>query len=565
MSLNGALQIGRSGLMASQTALQVVGSNLTNAATEGYTRRVVNLESKRDQSLGYGGQFIGRGVDVSGINRVVDEALQARIRTALGDEAAAGARRNFFSQLEALQYELSDNDISSMLSEFFNGFSELANNPEDGATRAIVVQQGVSIASRIGSLRDDYELLREQIDLQIFNTVEAINDTVERIGRLNFEIAQMEVESGEAASLRDQRDVLINELSKHFEVDVIELPSGSVNILVNSLPIVLGPDAPGVEMRRRSEGGEVEVRLGIRGRGYDIIPQNGSLSALLETREQGVNEAIEQLDFFANALISEVNRVHASGQSQIPSSRYEGSVRVFLPEENLNFGDVGLPSRISNGSFMVHVTHEATGQRVAHRIDVDGNTTSMNQLVDRINQAMGGGNAAATMAPDGRLILESAAGYGLSFSDDTSGALAALGINTFFVGDSAANIDVAESIKASPGRLAVAADHIPGSNGTALAMARLQDQPIESLGGLSLRGHWQDQVNKLAVRTAQAGTDVETTSLVRESLDAQFQAVSGVSVDEETISMLTYQRQFQAASRFIATIDEALQELLRLA
>ena len=288
---------------------------------------------------------------------MVDEALQARIRTALGDEAAAGARRNFFSQLEALQYELSDNDISSMLSEFFNGFSELANNPEDGATRAIVVQQGVSIASRIGSLRDDYELLREQIDLQIFNTVEAINDTVERIGRLNFEIAQMEVESGEAASLRDQRDVLINELSKHFEVDVIEMPSGSVNILVNSLPIVLGPDAPGVEMRRRSEGGEVEVRLGIRGRGYDIIPQNGSLSALLETREQGVNEAIEQLDFFANALISEVNRVHASGQSQIPSSRYEGSVRVFLPEENLNFGDVGLPSRISNGSFMVHVTH----------------------------------------------------------------------------------------------------------------------------------------------------------------------------------------------------------------
>ena len=160
MSLNGALQIGRSGLMASQTALQVVGSNLTNAATEGYTRRVVNLESKLDQSLGYGGQFIGRGVDVAGINRVVDEALQARIRTALGDEAAAGARRNFFSQLEALQYELSDNDISSMLSEFFNGFSELANNPEDGATRAIVVQQGVSIASRIGGLREDYELLR---------------------------------------------------------------------------------------------------------------------------------------------------------------------------------------------------------------------------------------------------------------------------------------------------------------------------------------------------------------------------------------------------------------------
>ncbi|MHC4809107.1 MAG: flagellar basal body rod C-terminal domain-containing protein, partial [Planctomycetota bacterium] len=270
-------------------------------------------------------------------------------------------------------------------------------------------------------------------------------------------------------------------------------------------------------------------------------------------------------DFFANALISEVNRVHASGQAQIPSSRYEGSVRVFLPDENLNFADVGLPNRVENGSFMVHVTHEATGQRVAQRVDVNGNATSLNQLVSEINTAMGGGNAAATISADGRLILEAAAGYALSFSDDTSGALAALGINTFFVGDSAANIDVSEEIRASPGRLAVARDHVPGSNGTALAMAKLQDEPIDSLGGLSLRGHWQDQVNQLAVRTSQAGTDVETTSLVRESLDAQFQAVSGVSVDEETISMLTYQRQFQAASRFIATIDEAMQELLRLA
>ena len=244
MSLNGALEVGRSGLIASQTALQVTGSNLANAATEGYTRRVVHLQPKRDE-MGFGGQYVGRGVEVGAITRVIDESLLARLRDAIGEEEAAKAERNFLSQLESLQNELSENDLSTLLSEFFNSWSEVANNPEDGATRAVVIQQGVSVAGRISTLREDYATLRNQIDEQIENTVETINDVVGRIGQLNFEIAQLEVEAGEAASLRDQRDQLVNQLSEHFELDVVEMPSGAINVLVNSLPIVLAADAPG--------------------------------------------------------------------------------------------------------------------------------------------------------------------------------------------------------------------------------------------------------------------------------------------------------------------------------
>ena len=87
---------------------------------------------------------------------------------------------------------------------------------------------------------------------------------------------------------------------------------------------------------------------------------------------------------------------------------------------------------------------------------------------------------------------------------------------------------------------------------------------FRSLSGRSLRGFWQSATTDLAVRTQAANTKAESAALVRESLDAQIQGVSGVSIDEESINMLAYQRQFQAAARYIATIDETLQTLLSM-
>lgn len=563
MSLNGAIQVGRSALIASQTAMQVTGNNLANAATEGFNRRVVQMSPLRDE-LGFGNEYVGRGVQVASITRVVDEALLARYRDALSEEQAAGAGQGFLSQIETLQNELSDNDISTLLSEFFNSWSELSNNPEDGAVRAVVIQQGSSIASRLADLRSDYSVLRGQVDDQIETTVDQVNDLVERIAQLNVEVAQLEVVSGEAAALRDQRDQLINQLAEYFEVDVFEQPGGSVNVLVNSLPIVLGQEGIGVELRRESVDGDLEISLGLRDRGFEFTPQSGTLGALLASRSDGVNEAISDLETLASTLITEVNRVHSQGQSQSDVSQWVGTVSAGLTDVNLNLGDARLPSRVDNGSFMIHTTHKASGQRVAHRIDVDGNAMSLEDLVDQINTTVGSSNMNASITADRRLQLDADEGYAISFSDDSSGALAALGINVFFTGTGASDMDVHADLFDAPGLLAVGSDHISGSNGTALAIVALESQDLPDLNDQSLREYWQNTVNQLAVRTGQARDATETNGLVAESLRAQIQAVSGVSIDEETINLLGFQRQYQAAARYVQTINDTLQELLRI-
>jgi flagellar hook-associated protein 1 FlgK len=173
-------------------------------------------------------------------------------------------------------------------------------------------------------------------------------------------------------------------------------------------------------------------------------------------------------------------------------------------------------------------------------------------------------NVTAGLSANNEFTLTAAAGYEISFSDDSSGALAALGMNTLFTGRNASDIAVNDDILDEPGLLAAGSGHVDGSNGTARAIADLQDAAIDDLNGRSLREFWQQSVNRVAVRADAANGAVESSRLVRESISGQLQAVSGVSLDEEAVNLLTYQRQFQAAARFISVIDETLQTLLSL-
>ncbi|MGI9013346.1 MAG: flagellar hook-associated protein FlgK [Phycisphaerales bacterium] len=564
MSLNGALQVGRSAIVASQAGLQVAGNNMANASTPGYSRQVMHLSPTPGESIGFG-QTVGRGVQLTQITRQIDLAVQARLRDAVSDEQAAFISQRFLSSIESIQNELTDNDLSSLLSDFFNGFSELANNPEDNSIRTVVIQQGVNVADRVSQMRRDYTHVREEIDRDIGVTVRRVNGLLDEIAAVNTQIVETEFGVGPANSLRDRRDQLVNELAQFMDVHAIEQPSGAVDVFSGSLPIVLAGQSRGVELRQESVDGEVEVSVRVRDDQSKLDINSGRLGGLFKQRDGLVDGAIATLDNFASALIDEVNRMHTQGQGRVGFASVTGAVQAKNPSLNLNHPSVDLPSRIERGSFQVHVTHRESGQRVTYQIEVDGNEMSLDDLAAALDSAISASSASATATGENRLQMTAAAGYELSFSDDTSGALAALGINTFFTGRDALDIAVNDVVVANPSLLAAGAGHVNGSNQTAIAIADLQELGLDALGGASLRGYWQESVNSLAVRANAAATRVDAAMLVRENLSAQMQAVSGVSLDEEAINLLSFQRQFQAAARFIAVIDETLQELLSIA
>lgn len=579
MGLSSSLQIGRTALTASQLAIQVTGNNFANASTPGYSRQVIDLAAFPDYQFG---RFqIGRGVDVVGIRRQTDAALQNRLFNSQSREGAASVERQVLSDVESTLNELGDNDLTSQFNLFFTAWSELSNSPNRDGARSLVVSQGRALASSIRSLRADLIDLGTQIDGQLEASVQRADAILSQIADINVQIVTAEGGNPNAHSLRDQRDQLISELSQLLDVNVVEQPSGGVNILVGSVPLVIEGISRGVEIQRElTPSGEV-VTLNVKADSQEVRPTSGSISALLAQRTGAAEDVIDRLDTVAAQLIFEVNKIHSVGNGAVPLTSVRGSLQLQTPDQTRAFNDPAntalsaLPFKPTNGGFLVTVKNTSTGasQTVRIRVDLDGitnagtagtaNDTSVTSLATDLDAIP---NLNAVVQADGTLKLDTATGYTVSFSEDTSGVLAVLGINTFFTGSSAGDIAVRNELIATPGLLAtgMTVGGQPNDNAAALAIANLKNTALPSLGGVSILGSWRDKVQDIGSRSTAARTQSDAAKSVRENLEAQRSAVSGVDLDEESINLLNYQRMYQGAARFITVVDEMTRQLLDL-
>ncbi len=563
MTLSGALQIGNSALQAHQRAIEVAGNNLANVATRGYHRQSINLNPTRATEI-QNGIFIGRGVHVSTITRHVDEALEARIRTNVADESYSLARRDILAQIEALQNEFTDADLSSHLNAFFNSFSELANNPQDNSLRTLALRQGSNLANFVRDLRIELTKIQLQVDGSIDSAAARANNLLTQIAEINGQIAK----SGGNPALRDTRDALLTELSQFVDISIHEQPSGSVDVFVGSLPVILNNQSRGIEIRRLAIDDKTQVDLVLATDGSVLQPASGRLGALVEARKLDTDFAVEELDHYINTFIFEINKVHSQGQALVGFNSVTGTSRVREQAFALNEAASGLKFTPQHGSFQLHVTQASTGQRISTTINIDldgidpANDATLSSLMadlDAVN------NVAASITLDGRLtIAADGSDLEISFSEDSSSVLAALGINTFFSGTNAEDIAVNPVVNQTPGMIAAALEHLPGDNRNTLALAQLRDRPLASLSGLTVVEAWSRHVAEFAMRIGQAEQQLEADTLVGDSLEAQQQSISGVNADEETINLLAFQRAYQGSARFLQVVDELLETLMAL-
>ncbi len=581
MSLTGAFQVGRSALTASSLALQVTGNNLANAATPGYSRQLLNLAGVGDTR--YGGFLTGGGVRVTGINRQIDVALQARHWAGLSAEANAGVDMQVLSQLGATLNELTDNDLSSEFDRFLDAWSELSNSPDHNASRSLVVQQGRTLAQYMRNLRGDLVNMRGQVDQQLTATVQQADSLLSQVADLNRAILEAEGGggSGNANNLRDQRDQVIAHLSTLMDVAVVEQASGSVDVLVGSTPVVLGTVNRGIEVRRVTNGDQLDVSVQVREDETELGISSGAIAGYLGQRNAAIDDTIDKLDQVASQLIFQVNRVHSIGRGPEAFTSIAGTFGVPTVDRTRALNDpangtfAALPYGAKTGGFTVRVTNAETGQAQTVRInvDLDGITaagtpgytddSSVSSIAADLN---GVANLTATLNADGTLNIQAADGYRFEFTEDSSGVLAVLGVNSYFTGTNASSIGVRQALVDQPQLLAhgkMVGEEFT-DNGGALAMLGVRDAGVEALGGRSIASFWQDAAASVGSRTASATNRADAATLVRQSLEAQASAVSGVSVDEESVNLLNFQRQYQGAARFISVIDQLTQELLAI-
>ncbi len=566
MGLTSAFSVGRTALSAYQAALQVTGQNIANVSTPGYTRSTTRL-SALPGNITTAGQ-LGRGVQVSNIRRQISESLQTRLRTAIGDRTSANIERDALNRIEAVLNPLGDTNLGSLVSEFFGAVNDLQNNPENIATRGIVVNTGVTLTQKIRDIRSDLLAARNEINQEITTAVQTGDQLASQIADLNERIVLAEAGSnGQAAALRDQRDQLLNELSEIFEVVTREQPNGAVNVYIGNESLIQFGESFGLTTEVETDAnGFVQSTIRLRINNGLIDSGSGQIEGLVRARDTHNVEQVQRLDELTAALIFEVNKIHSSGQGLEGFTTVTGLNAVQDTTIPLNSPDTQLNFFPETGSFFIDVRDAASGETVRTQINVNldgiGADTSLDSLVADINANVP--NFTATILADGRVEFAADAGFEFTFSDDTSGTLAALGVNTLFTGYDSLTADVNPLIAGNLNLLAAGRSNLPGDGSNATLLAGVQDIAVASLGGASLNEHYTATIANLAVSSSSATSAAEASDVIFEALTVQRESLSGVNLDEEALSLISYQRAFEGAARYLNVVDEMLQTLLGL-
>lgn len=565
--LNSALQIGRSAITSYQSTLSVIGNNIANAADPDYTRQRAVLNPLLGAPL-IQGIRPGGGVALTSLERLINEGLEARLRQAIGGRESALVTTQILSQTEQSLNELTDNDLSSLLSTLFNSFQDVQNNPSDVGLRGVTLGNAAALADAFRTRRQSSLDLIEEINQQIDVATTNANELAAQIAALNVDIVEAEAGGHVAGALRDSRDALLRELSEIVDIKVRSQESGTVSVFVGNETLIQLGSSRGLtaELAVNGEFARMEVRFADNNGQADV--RGGRIAGLMEARDTFLADVIEELDQLAAGLIAVVNEIHTDGQGLEGFTSLTGTFGVSDPDTALTDVASGLDFIPQRGSFFIAVTDTSSGLTNAVEITID-ETTTLNDLVTQINGNVT--NVTAAVAVNNKLTLTAAPGFSFSFGhdgvaqwNDTSNVLAALGVNTFFEGKDASDIAVNATLDAQPEFLAAAQANLVGDGGNAGRLASAVEATSTVLAGASLFDFYNRFIGELGVATASAAAKFDSADGVLLALQTQRASISGVNLDEEAVDLIRYQRAFQGAARFTSIVDQLITEMLNI-
>jgi len=331
------LQTALSGLLAHRRAMEVIGHNIANANTDGFTRRTLSL--KPVGSTGAPAVFarsnsVGEGVDVVGVTRLREEFLDIKMRIALGAGGSAGQVASVMNQIEGTVPEPSDTGIAQQLSEFSGAWDDAAANPGDVPIRTALLEQGATLASTINRTAAGLTDIRTQLVSQLSTDVDQLNADARSVAGLNTAIIAATASGSDASDLQDQRDLIIDRMGRTAGVTTRQQGDGSVDVFLGGSTLVRGGNADGLKV---VIGGTLDPpyagmplqKVDVRwiSDGYPVNQLSGEVAGKLVGIDTLVPQYLNDLDGVASRLVSTVNALHATGHGLAPA------------DVNLNFFD----------------------------------------------------------------------------------------------------------------------------------------------------------------------------------------------------------------------------------
>lgn len=565
MSLLSVMNLSAQSLMANELGIRVVANNISNANTPGYIRQQLNTVPAPIQRMG--NLNLGSGVLVQGIEQQIDIFVANRLRDAKSDLSGGTQERDILLEIENILGELNDNDLSTELSRFFSSVHDIANQPDSVSVRNVAVLEGQQLTANIRSIDAQLRTIRSRVNDQIEDGVGQVNDLLKEISDLNVKVLEAEgglVSASAAVGLRDQRLLAVQKLSELVNVRVAEQDKGTISVYAGGEYLVFEGTYRQLALEKTPDRGLLTNQLILSDTQGPVDFSTGKLGGLITSRDVTLGSTIDKFNDFARALAYEFNSVFSSSQGLKGYTQLTSEQRVTSTSAPLD--EVGLPYTPESGSFSVIVRDSATGQTTTTEIPISlqglDDDTSLEDIAAAIDAIDG---VSASVNSNRQLeIRTERAGIDFAFADDTSGVPAALGLAGFFKGTGASDLSISDAVLRDPSLFAASREGIGKDSLSALSLAALGAEPIANQGGLSISMIYERISVEITQGAAAANAEVDGKTVFHNMVEAEHLSITGVSLDEEAIKLMTYQRSYQASARVIQTASELLEVLVNL-
>jgi flagellar hook-associated protein 1 len=337
VSTFGGLNTAYTGLQAARAGLDVVGQNIANANTAGYTRqRITTSAINAPVGLFSGGVKVGLGVSVDGIARLGNANLDAQVRFTAGTSGYTAVRANALSAIERSLQEPGKNGLSNQLQEFWAAWGDVSNSAGEEAQSGLLIGQAKNLAAQIAQGYKAVDNQWTEVRGNVTTMVGELNETAAQVADLNGRIRLTIAAGGNANELLDQRNTLTTTIAALTGGSVRQLPDGTVDVLVGGNALVSGTTVQKLRVTGATNMDSLmpktppatttpdPVRLEWVNRPNTPVSVDGgeiagALSVLAAPNPAGtggaIAEAAASYNTFANDLADQVNDIHSTGVS----------------------------------------------------------------------------------------------------------------------------------------------------------------------------------------------------------------------------------------------------------
>lgn len=621
MGLSAALANAMSGLTANQAALAITSSNVANANTTGYVAESVNQIAEPT-----GGA--GASALVTGVSRDIDSFVQSQLRTETGGAGFANQTSNILTQLQSIYGTPGGTGtLETALNNFTSAIQALQTSTTGVSAQTTALSAAQTLAQQLNTTSQGIQTLRSNVQQDIGNSVAQANTDLKQIAALNTKLQSLSPTDPSAATLEDQRDSAINDLSNLVDVKVTVDSSNQANVFT-STGIQLVGDGLASQFKFTSPGtlsptslynadpaksgvGSLTISLP-NGSSLDVVSNNvvtsGQIAADLQLRDTTLVQAQAQVDQLAATLASSLSDQTTQGTAVTPTASTSGftlDLSNVQPGNTVNLtytNPAGVQQQVQivavNDPKALPLPSQPGASPQVIGIDFSGSTAS---VASQLNTALGqaglqfsnpSGKTLQVVTSSASLVTINAASTTTTVTSLTSGSAqlplftdagspytGAITSSGSEMTGLASRISVNPALLANPANLTTYSTNPPTAAGdntrsdfiySQLTSASFTYSPKTGLGSTTapftgtITSYLQQFVGQQAAAASSATQLQQGQSVVVSTLQQKFNSTSAVNIDSELSNLISLQNSYAANAHVMSVVQSMMQTLMQV-